>query len=379
MSEPPTSTPTLTDGVVTLRAHRDEDIDDVLGQGQDPEMQRWTTVPVPYQRSDAEFFVRELMPQGWQNPSGTRGFAIEASDGERPRFAGSIDFRRDGQAGVEVGFGLAPWARGRGLMTRAARLAVTWAFETLEVEVVLWRANVGNWASRRVAWALGFRFEGAVRAMVEARGQRSDAWVASLLRGDPMTAGPAWLEPVELTGGGVRLRPWRDGDEDRVVEAMQDGRIGRWLPRIPAPYTVRDARTFLLGERTRAAEASALGWCVADPADDRCLGSVDVFGLNRSGAEAEIGYWTHPGERGRGVMSHAVRLAVRHAVIPVHDGGLGQRRLTLRAAALNSASRRVAEAAGFREIGIERQVDPAPDGSFDDLVRYDLLAGEVTA
>ena len=61
-------------------------------------MQRWTTVPVPYERSDAEIFVGELMPQGWQSPTGTKGFAIEAvDDGERPRFAGTIDFRPDGQ------------------------------------------------------------------------------------------------------------------------------------------------------------------------------------------------------------------------------------------------------------------------------------------
>ena len=43
--------PTLTDGVVTLRAHRPADVDDVLAQGRDPVMQRWTTVPVPYDSS----------------------------------------------------------------------------------------------------------------------------------------------------------------------------------------------------------------------------------------------------------------------------------------------------------------------------------------
>jgi RimJ/RimL family protein N-acetyltransferase len=118
---------------------------------------------------------------------------------------------------------------------------------------------------------------------------------------------------------------------------------------------------------------------VADLADDRCVGSVDVFGLERHGAEAEIGYWTHPAERGRGVIGEAVGLAVRHAVIPVADGGLGQRRLSLRHGAGNAASRRVAVRAGFREVGVERAVDPAPDGGYDDLVRYDLLASEVSS
>ena len=39
----------------------------------------------------------------------------------------------------------------------------------------------------------------------------------------------------------------------------------------------------------------------------------------------------------------------------------------------------MAERAGFRPIGVERRVDPLPDGSTDDLVSYDLLAEEVTS
>ena len=39
--------PTLTDGVVTLRAHRPDDVEGSMEQSRDPESQRWTTVPVP--------------------------------------------------------------------------------------------------------------------------------------------------------------------------------------------------------------------------------------------------------------------------------------------------------------------------------------------
>src|SRR4051794_14334692 len=40
--------PTLTDGTVTLRAHRADDVQGSFEQCQDPVSQRWTTVPVPY-------------------------------------------------------------------------------------------------------------------------------------------------------------------------------------------------------------------------------------------------------------------------------------------------------------------------------------------
>jgi len=43
-----TRIPTLTDGTVTLRAHREDDAEGAFEQCQDPVSQQWTTVPLPY-------------------------------------------------------------------------------------------------------------------------------------------------------------------------------------------------------------------------------------------------------------------------------------------------------------------------------------------
>ena len=128
----------------------------------------------------------------------------------------------------------------------------------LDVEVVLWQANVGNWASRRVAWACGFRVEGAVRAALEARGQRHDGWIGSLLRADPMAPAPL-AEPAVITGDRVRLRPWRDEDEAPGRAGLRDPDCIRWLPACPRRTAREDARAFLLGERTRLADGAAVG------------------------------------------------------------------------------------------------------------------------
>ena len=40
----------LTDGTVVLRTMSLDDVDDITEACQDPETQRWTTVPVPYKR-----------------------------------------------------------------------------------------------------------------------------------------------------------------------------------------------------------------------------------------------------------------------------------------------------------------------------------------
>ena len=60
--------------------------------------------------------------EGWQANVAVLAIAY------RGRFSGSVDLRFDGVGGAEVGFGLAPWARGNGVMTRALRLVLAWGF-----------------------------------------------------------------------------------------------------------------------------------------------------------------------------------------------------------------------------------------------------------
>ncbi len=153
---------------------------DVVAHCGDPEMQRWTVVPVPYRKSDAQEFLAKAA-EGWRD-----GTVLTFAIIYRRRFAGSLDLRPDGIGAADVGYGLSPWARGSGVMTRALRLALTWAFSELDLEVVHWKAYVGNWASRRVATRCGFRMEGTVRGLLEQRGQRRDGWVGSLRRDDPL-------------------------------------------------------------------------------------------------------------------------------------------------------------------------------------------------
>jgi RimJ/RimL family protein N-acetyltransferase len=86
--------------------------------------------------------------------------------------------------------GLAPWARRKGVMTRALRLVLAWGFGLPGIDVVYWRAQVGNSASLRVAGRCGFRMEGTVRGLLEQRGERRDGRIGSLRRGEPLTGPP---------------------------------------------------------------------------------------------------------------------------------------------------------------------------------------------
>jgi RimJ/RimL family protein N-acetyltransferase len=143
---------------------------------------------------------------------------------------------------------------------------------------------------------------------------------------------------------------------------------------MPRPYGEADARHWLELVTEKSSMGQGVWWAVVDPDDDTFLASVSLPRLGHR--EGEIGYWAHPAARGRGVMSEAVSLVVRHAFDPPASGGLGLHRLTLHAAAGNEASQQVARVNGFHEYGRERQAELLGDGTYDDMVQFDLLEAE---
>jgi RimJ/RimL family protein N-acetyltransferase len=362
--------PTLSDGVVTLRAHRAADSDAVLAQARDPQMQRWTTVPMPYEYPDAAEWI------GSRRADWEAGRCLALAIEHGGRFAGSVDLRPDRAAAAEVGYGLGPWARGQGLMGRALRLILPWGFRELGLEVVHWKAAAGNWPSRRAAWSVGFRVEGLVRGLLADRGSRQDGWIGSLRRGDALAPANPWHTPPVLRDARVQLRPHHPQDVHRMVEAATDPLTQHWLPELPAAYTATDAAAHLEDIREQQANGHALYWAVTDPQDTGLVGEIALFGLASPSRSAELGYWAHPASRGRGLTTAAVRLAARHALLPRDVGGLGMVRLVIRAAAENEASQRVALSAGFRPAGRDRCAERLRDATLADLLRFELPADD---
>lgn len=370
----PDDVPALTAGDITLRAHRVEDADAIVEQCIDPVSIQSTTVPLGYDHAMAIDWVTTSIPEMWATEK-EFCFAIESTypDGVR-RFSGTLSLRDEGARRAELAFGAHPAIRGRGVMTTAVNLLLDWGFAERDLETVIWWANKGNLGSRRVAWKTGFTFGGTVRKWLEHRDEYPDAWVAALHKSDPRQPSTPWYEVPRIVGENVVLRPFEDKDIPRIVEACTDERTQHWLSFLPNPYTEQDAREYLERVADGLAEGTRIQWCVADPDTDVLLANV---GLPRMGRrEAEIGYLGHPSARGRGVMREAVSLVVRHAFLSADDGGLGLRRLHLKAAFGNKASQYVARANGFTEYGRERESELLGDGSYDDMVVFDLLASE---
>jgi RimJ/RimL family protein N-acetyltransferase len=362
------------DGVL-LATPTTADVDTITELCQDEEIQRWTTVPVPYRRADAEKFVTEFVLPRWE--AGTDLIWAVRDPADRA-ILGMLGLNLDGAGSGEVGYWLGPAGRGRGLVTTAVRLVAEYAFapEGLGLQRLLWYAYVGNWASRRVAWRLGFTIEGAIRSHLTQRGERRDVWVGTLLAGDPLEPKGRWLGVPTLTGSKVVLRRFTESDAGACVEACNDPVTRHWLSALPSPYTHDVALGYIRSRENDHASGLSVHWASAPPGGGAATGSFSLMDIDaRHGpGSAEVGYWLHPAARGVGVATEAVQLMARHAFAPQSEGGLGLRRLVLARAAGNDASARVAERAGFRQYGVESLAERVGDGTYVDLHWYEQLA-----
>ncbi len=372
----PDDVPVLTDTVVTLRAHVNEDLDGIHAQCNDPLSQQFSSLPVPYMRDDARRFV-ESRRQAWEDGR-TWSFAIESRWGVGPKgFSGSIDLHDRGNGIAEIGYGAHPAARGHGVLTRAVTLIADWAFKEQGVRTILWEAYEGNVASRRVAWKAGFTFEGSTRGTIVQRKTVRDGWRATLLSTDTREPKTRWLDPVTIENDRVRLRELGLRDERRYLETTNDPETLRWLGTFPFPRDADHFRRHLARRSVGSSTGDAVEWVVADVDADSYVGTVTLFGMNGLDYQsAEIGYRTHPGSRGRGLLKAALLLVLSHAFADEDDGGLGLGRISLNAGVGNDVSQAVALSCGFTQTGRDRRCYDLYDGTIVDLVRFDLLKRE---
>ncbi|OIJ86971.1 GNAT family N-acetyltransferase [Streptomyces colonosanans] len=178
---------TLTTARLVLRTVGREDTDTVYAAAQEPDIQRWTTIPSPYLREHAEGFVGQVVPDGWADDS-MFTFGVFLPSGELVGMLG-LTMRSLGVA--EVGFWTVKEHRGNGYTTEATLAVSRWAFTQRSIDRLEWRAEVGNAGSRAVAQRAGFTLEGTLRSAVNNKGVRRDCWVGSLLPSDlglPSTA-----------------------------------------------------------------------------------------------------------------------------------------------------------------------------------------------
>jgi RimJ/RimL family protein N-acetyltransferase len=353
-----------------LRPWQEADADEVYRACQDPEIPRWTTVPSPYKIEHAVEYVTTFTAQSWANGTGAPFGVFDPHSGELLGACGLGEL--DLPAGVaEIGYWVAPWARGRGVATGAVRAVARWALGALGLRRLVWRAKVGNHASRLVAARVGVRFEGLHRAALRDHDGWHDGWIGALLPGDLREAEAATepdllrtaarsvtfgrRQPTLTTttkdhGIPVRLRPLRAGDIPAIIAACQDPESLRFTT-VPHPYTADHAEDFVHGIAPGAwARGVEAVFAVADN-EDRYAGSMSLrlHGDEMTTPTGDVGYLIGPWARGRGYASAALSALCHWGFTE-----LRLHRIEWQAYVGNDASRRVAERAGFQVEGVGR-------------------------
>ena len=152
--------PPLGDGVVRLDPLRPADARDLMAAAADPQARRWLPLGEPYTETHARQYVRLAAANAQQ---GLR-LTLALRDPDAPRLLGTASLRLDGRPGEgAIGYGVAPWARGRGLAARATRLLAAYGFGRLGLHRVELLVQPGNVASRVAAERAGAQYEGLRR------------------------------------------------------------------------------------------------------------------------------------------------------------------------------------------------------------------------
>src|SRR6266545_3605222 len=173
--------PTLTDGELTLRPWREEDIDTAVGL-HDDEMVRWFDFPGLPERSNMASAIEEWHRQ-YADDRRVVNFAVELAGVSGP--VGSVEVRRIDDGVANISWTTYKPYRGRRVARRAVRLLTVYAFGELGLERLEAKVDPENRASARVAIRSGFRREGLLRSATTLQGERRDVAVYGLRRDDP--------------------------------------------------------------------------------------------------------------------------------------------------------------------------------------------------
>ncbi|GLW99685.1 GNAT family N-acetyltransferase [Microtetraspora sp. NBRC 16547] len=355
----------VTAGPYALRPPTETDADEVTRACADPEIARFIPlIPVPYTREDALSWINGLSRKTWEG--GGADYVIH--DPETGEFLGVVGHKPlDRLGNGEVGYWIAPWARGRGVATAATRAMTELAFAQGVPRVSL-LTDVENIASQRVAYACGFQREGVLRGAYPKRdGSRADTVAFARLASDSGAAIRPYLPFFpggELTDGVVRLTPLTlaDADDFHTVASVPDVYGHHVLPEPPEhAESVERCRyalhLWLAGDRAEVA--------IRDAATGAYAGDIQLTNVVPPLDQAMTGYSLHPDYRGRGFVTRALELLVEWAF--THTS---LRRIIAGTAPDNTASHRVLERAGFVQEVLVKDLLPGPDGTRVDDIQW---------
>ncbi|MEV7804809.1 GNAT family N-acetyltransferase [Microbispora sp. NPDC088329] len=354
-------------GPAVLRPPVQGDADQIARACADPDIARFIPfLPSPYSRDDALAWITKTMPGVWEN--GGAGFVV--ADPVTDEVLGTAMLKPPDRFGAtEVGYWLAPWARGRGVVTAVVRTLAERAFARGVPRIGL-LTDVENVASQHVALRCGFAHEGVLRGAGTPRGG-TPADIAAFGRlstdpGDPITPFlpffPGGFPGGSLTDGVVRLTPLTTADAaDYFALASVPDVMDSHVPPAEPSYAEIEVVCRYAGHRWLTGQRADIA--IRDARTGAFAGDIQLTGVVPPLGQAMLGYSLHPAHRGRGMVTRAVNLLAEWAF--THTP---LRRIVAGTTPGNTSSQRVLERAGFVREHLVEGLLPGPGGSrLDDI------------
>jgi ribosomal-protein-alanine N-acetyltransferase len=172
------------------------------------------------------------------------------------------------------------------------------------------------------------------------------------------------------------LRPFEPDDAVGVHAVWNDDEYLRFAPvGLPTAQASLDQARYWCtsGAESARQTGNGINFAVAAKGERQLVGCVALINTNWTTMVAEIHYWTAPWGRGHGYAAEAARAVAGWALTEQRFA-----RIALLADTDNLASRRVAEAAGFRPEGTLRRAALTRAGRGDFAV-YSLIPQDIAA
>ncbi|MFI6404820.1 GNAT family N-acetyltransferase [Streptomyces sp. NPDC050548] len=176
------------------------DLDAIVAAWADPEIRRWTTVPVPGNLEQARNFVLNTCEGGWKADHHYVFGVRTKNSGDLVGCFGIFGVSTVGRSEsmAYIGCWTVKEQRGKGYTTEAVREVCRWAFSDLGLVRIEGVGEVGNDASMAMVLKAGFQLEGTLRGRLTQDGTQRDAWLAALLPHDlGLLSVIPYLSPVD--------------------------------------------------------------------------------------------------------------------------------------------------------------------------------------
>ena len=168
--------------MLSLVPFGEEHLAGVEGMFDDPDLLRFTRIPEPVPPGFARTWLERYAEA---RTDGSRdAFAIVDDGGQFLGLALAPQIDRQTRT-AELGYVVAPAARGRGVATEALRQLTEWAFAELGMLRLELMISVENAGSKKVAERCGYVHEGVLRSAYVKQDLREDTEIWSRLATDP--------------------------------------------------------------------------------------------------------------------------------------------------------------------------------------------------